>query len=113
MLVFERLPLALLALVFWSSGALAEKSDTERAGDVLAAAIPAAAFGMTFFYEDDREGTIQYAKSLGVTLVTTLALKEITNKERPDGDCCDAFPSGHTSVAFSGATFMHRRYGLK
>ncbi|HHD79408.1 MAG TPA: phosphatase PAP2 family protein [Epsilonproteobacteria bacterium] len=25
----------------------------------------------------------------------------------------DSFPSGHTSSAFSGATFIHKRYGLK
>ena len=40
-------------------------------------------------------------------------LKETVDKERPNGDCCDAFPSGHTSTAFVSAAFMHHRYGVR
>ncbi len=38
-------------------------------------------------------------------------LKYTTHVERPDGSSDDAFPSGHTAMAFSGATFMHMEYG--
>jgi len=34
------------------------------------------------------------------------------DKDRPDGSNSNSFPSGHTSAAFTGATFIHRRYGL-
>ena len=44
---------------------------------------------------------------------TTWALKELISKERPNGKDDDSFPSGHTSVAFQGAAFIHKRYGLK
>ena len=40
-------------------------------------------------------------------------LKETVDKERPNGNCCDAFPSGHTSTAFVSAAFMHHRYGFR
>jgi len=105
------------ALILWvftgcPAAVLAETSSSERAGDVLAVALPLTALGMTF-YEEDREGRFQFAKSIGVNTLATLALKEAVDKRRPDGDCCDAFPSGHTSTAFVSAAFMHRRYGLK
>ena len=91
---------------------VASLADSERAGDVLAVAFPLAALGMTFHHED-RQGRWQFARSIGVSGLATVALKQAVDKERPDGDCCDAFPSGHTSTAFVSAAFMHRRYGLK
>ena len=33
--------------------------------------------------------------------------------ERPDGSDMHSFPSNHAGVAFSGATFLQRRYGWK
>lgn len=101
----------LCALIGCPAAGLAERSDTERAGDVLAVALPLAALGMTF-YDKDPAGRLQFAKSMGVSALATLALKEAVDKKRPDGDCCDAFPSGHTSTAFVSAAFMHRRYGF-
>ena len=36
------------------------------------------------------------------------------NKQRPEGrNEFNSFPSGHTSSAFSGASFIQRRYGWK
>ena len=35
------------------------------------------------------------------------------DKERPNGRDEDYFPSGHTSMAFQGASFIHKRYGLE
>jgi len=42
----------------------------------------------------------------------TYGLKLITDKERPNGDKY-SFPSGHTSISFQSAAFMHKRYGFK
>lgn len=85
---------------------------TEKAGDVLRVALPAAAFVMTV-RQDDQEGRRQFYKSFGATVVGTLALKEAFDKKRPDGTGDDAFPSGHAATAFQGAAFIHRRYGLR
>ncbi len=60
----------------------------------------------------DKQGFWQFAKSYGTTLGLTYALKYAINKPRPDGATDGhAFPSGHTAVAFSGASFLQRRYG--
>ena len=92
---------------------LAAKSDTETAGDVVAVAIPATALAATWFYEPDREGTRQFFWSMGVSTATTVALKSAVHSRRPDGDCCDSFPSLHSSAAFAGAAFIEQRYGWK
>ncbi len=39
--------------------------------------------------------------------------QKITHKERPNGACCESFPSGHTSTAFMGMAFIHERYAWK
>lgn len=108
----ERCALILWVFIGCPAAVLAETSSSERAGDILAVALPLTALGMTF-YEEDREGRFQFARSIGVSALATLTLKEVVDKRRPDGDCCDAFPSGHTSTSFASAAFMHRRYGLK
>lgn len=66
---------------------------------------------MTFGF-DDLEGRIDYTKSLALTLGATWGLKLTVDRERPNGGS-QSFPSGHTSVAFSGASFIQRRYGWK
>ena len=79
------------------------------AGDVGLIALPAAAAGMTVL-NGDREG----AKQLGMALLSTAAvtggLKLSIREKAPNGDD-HAFPSGHTSIAFAGASFLQRRYG--
>ena len=47
-------------------------------------------------------------------MATTYSLKAIVHKQRPEGrHLFDAFPSGHTTSAFSGASFIQIRYGWK
>ena len=94
-----------------SAPALAGDS-VETSGDVLSIVLPAAAAALTYKHRDP-EGRRQFAKAFAANLVGTFALKAAVDKERPDGSGNDAFPSGHTSVAFQAATFIHRRYGLR
>jgi membrane-associated phospholipid phosphatase len=82
-------------------------------GDVLQIALPVAA-GMTTLIKKDYEGTKNFALSYASTLAVTYSLKAITKRQRPEGrNAYDSFPSGHTSSAFSGASFIQRRYGWK
>ena len=83
--------------------------DIELAGDIIRIILPLTAVGMTFYY-DDHEGLVQYTKSFLATVGTTYALKYSISTEGPDGES-NAFPSGHTAIAFSGASFLQRRYG--
>ncbi len=41
----------------------------------------------------------------------TQGLKKIIGYPRPDGSSFDAFPSGHTTMAFTSATLLHEEYG--
>lgn len=100
-----------LAAGLLSSGVLADTVDTvERVGDVLQVAIPATALIATYTL-DDPEGRWQLLQSYGATFAVTHITKRLVNKERPDGSNRLSFPSGHTSSAFSGASFLAKRYG--
>jgi membrane-associated phospholipid phosphatase len=50
------------------------------------------------------------AQALAVNGVTTMALKAIANTEAPNGDEL-AWPSGHTSSAFTAAAVLNEYYG--
>ncbi|MDC8004908.1 phosphatase PAP2 family protein [Aureisphaera galaxeae] len=85
----------------------------EDTGDVLQLALPITALSVTLI-EKDYEGTKQFAFSYGSAMLLTHSLKHLIHKQRPEGrDRYDAFPSGHTASAFSGASFIQRRYGWK
>ena len=83
--------------------------DVEFAGNIVLVGLSAVAGG-TALVRDDREGLVQYTKSLLVTLGTTGLLKYTIDAERPNGKS-HSFPSAHTSMAFSEATFLQQRYG--
>ena len=100
--------LVLLILTYVASA----KSNTEKLGDFLTFAIPATAYGSTFYF-DDEEGRTEFYKSYGTTMLTTVALKYTVREKRPDNDDRDSFPSGHTASAITGAVFIHKRYGLE
>ncbi len=88
------------------------KSSSERAGDILSILIPAGAYTSTFVM-DDEEGRNEFYKSFATNIVVTEGLKYAINKPRPENNGDRAFPSGHTSVSFQGATFVQKRYGMK
>jgi len=104
--------LALILIVAVSLPLPAAASNTETAGDVLLVLLPLTGIA-TATVKGDREGQVQFLKAFLTNAVITAALKASIDKTRPDGDCCDSFPSGHTSFSFMGASYLHTRYGKK
>lgn len=99
--------LAMLPALVWS-----DDSSRNTQADVLMIGLPVVAFGLTFM-KKDQQGAWAAAKSLGLTAGGTLALNALIHKNTPTDDADDAFPSGHSAIAFSSAAFMHRRYGWR
>ncbi len=78
-------------------------------GDIGQVALPVAALLMTAV-KGDKQGALQFAESFAASEAATYGLKYAINERRPDGGT-HAFPSGHTSAAFAGASFIQQRYG--
>jgi hypothetical protein len=57
-----------------------------------------------------RDRTITYLLAELMMSVTVQSLKAITKVVRPDGRGTNAFPSGHTATAFTGAEFLRQEY---
>ena len=91
------------------NAAAGEKSRLEVYGDYAHIAIPLSA-GIYSAVIGDWHGELQLAKSCAATLVTTGGLKYAVGAERPSGGEY-SFPSGHTSLAFTGAAYWQMRYG--
>ncbi len=98
--------LAVFALPF--SPAFAGETFTTY-GDVGRYALPAGA-AILSLTQDDTAGLKQLLASGAVTLGATYALKYAVDDTRPNGGR-RSFPSGHTAWAFTGAAFIHYRYG--
>jgi hypothetical protein len=96
--------------IFTQQTCIAENS-TEKMGDDLQLLILVSGLGSTIFYEEGNEGTLQFFKSFAVSQLATEGLKASIDKRRPNGNCCNSFPSGHSSKAFMGASFIYKRYG--
>jgi len=56
------------------------------------------------------EGLILYAASAAITEGVTEGLKYTVHEMRPNSSDYFSFPSGHTSIAFQGAEFLHQEY---
>ena len=84
-------------------------SAFETYGDIGQFALPAIAAGISW-YKDDYEGLKDFGYSLVSTTATVEILKNTVDATRPNGGS-KSFPSGHTAWAFSGASYLHMRYG--
>jgi membrane-associated phospholipid phosphatase len=87
-------------------------TDKDKQADVLMLALPATAYLLTWT-ANDRDGAWALTRSLGLSALSTLALNSVIDKDSPNGKSDDAFPSGHSTIAFSSAAFVQRRYGWK
>ena len=94
------------------SRSVGSRKAIRTSGDVLAFVTPVASLA-TVLVLQDWQGLKQGALAGVSTIGMTFALKHLIKKERPDGSDKHSFPSMHTSVSFTGAAFIQRRYGWK
>ncbi|QZE13657.1 phosphatase PAP2 family protein [Halosquirtibacter laminarini] len=59
-----------------------------------------------------KRATVSLGASVIIMGVAVNALKYTVKEPRPDGSASNSFPSGHTAMAFTMATFLHKEYGL-
>ena len=107
--------LCMLSSSFWAQSDVQNLTKNEEsirsAGDIIQYSLPIAA-GLSTVILWDKKGAWQFVKSFGSAIAVTYVLKVLIDKPRPNGGAeGQAFPSGHTAVAFSGASFIQRRYG--
>ncbi len=104
--------LGIILLLLTCKSACAGYSAIEELGNYTQVIVPAYAFGMAVA-EDDFEGIRQFIYSFGSTELAVVSLKSAIKEPRPDRSDKNSFPSGHTASAVSGASFIHKRYGIK
>jgi membrane-associated phospholipid phosphatase len=106
-----RVYLCILVIVSFivSSAQLFASSPIEMSGDMLQFILPATAAGLTLAYKD-KEGGIQLGESILLSQGVTYGLKYGLNERRPNGGNY-SMPSGHTSISFTAAEYMRKRYG--
>ena len=87
-------------------------SNPNKLGDVMMVMSPAFALGMAAM-ADDWVGTTQLAESVLAAQLASEGIKALQLERRPNGNDKKSFPSGHAAGAFSGAMYVHKRYGWK
>lgn len=96
--------------MLFSATQASASSGFASATTIMGASIPV--FSLVYSASiQDYEGISQLGHSAVLSSVVTTFLKNSTNRTRPDGGDRDSFPSGHASLAFTGATYLHWRYG--
>lgn len=100
--------LALLTAV-WAVDTLASSSDNKSMWVSIAVPVIGGVYSYTL---DDVEGLRELGLGCLLTAQITTLLKYSVHRTRPDGSDNYSFPSGHTSAAFLGASYLHHRYGL-
>lgn len=101
-----------LLLLLLSMAVHSNSSSIQYWGDKGLYIIPIASAIPTLILKD-LPGFTQLGLSEVVSQGTTEGLKLLTNEQRPNGECCHSFPSAHASASFTGAAFVHFRYGFK
>ncbi len=110
-LILSLAGLAMLAPGAAGNAQAADARTTVRTlGDVGQYAVPAVGAVLSVA-RADRKGLGQLALASAVSVAVVYTLKPVVDRQRPNGGR-HAFPSGHTALAFTGAAFLHRRYGL-
>jgi len=94
------------------NNSFAQRSGVEISGDIIQVSLPVLALGSTYFYPANDKPHWQFLKTYALATIITRGLKPLVNETRPNGGK-HSFPSGHSTSAFAGATFLQIRYGWK
>lgn len=92
--------------------ALAAHEGWKTAADVGELGLVSVALGKSAA-DRDWQGVRQLGYGLAVTTAATAGLKSAFPETRPDRSDDRSFPSGHTSVSFTAAGYLQRRYGWR
>lgn len=88
------------------------RKAVRQSTDIMAAVTPVACM-VTVLALQDWEGLKEGAFAAATTMGVSYALKYAIHKDRPDKSDDHSFPSLHTSISFTGAAFIQKRYGWK
>lgn len=92
----------------FSQSAMAKEIDQSL---LVSIAVPVVA-GVYSYVQDDSEGIKELVLASLFTAHMTTLLKNTVRRTRPNFEDDLSFPSGHAAGAFTGASYMHHRYGL-
>ena len=88
------------------------RKHVRTSGEIGTILLPVA--GLTaILIEGDWQGLKQAVFSGATAMGTTYLLKELVSKERPNHADHHSFPSMHSTIAYTSAAFIQRRYGWK
>ncbi len=79
-------------------------------GDIGQIALPVAGGALALLSADDRSFS-ELISAIATTQLVVYGLKVTVKEKRPHGNSLNSFPSAHTSAAFSGASFIYKKYG--
>ncbi len=88
------------------------RKNIRTSTDIMAGVTPVAC-AVAVLALKDWDGLKQGALAAATTLGVSYGLKYLVGKERPDNSNARSFPSLHTSISFTGAAFIQKRYGWK
>ena len=108
----KKLVIIFLSLVISHNVYAGPFTDKNALGDLFLSASVFYAYGMTAG-KNDWTGALQLTGSIVTSQLAVDGLKRTVREERPNGVDNMSFPSGHSAGAFSGAMFVHKRYGWK
>ena len=107
---FLTLRCALLStLLLLSQTASAESLDSKSLWVSISLPVLSGVYAIS---QNDNEGLKELAYASMFSIHLSTLLKNTVRRTRPDGGDSLSFPSGHSTAAFTGASFMHHRYGL-
>ena len=101
-----------LVVISLLSSLNARAQFVQKSTDVLCLVPSATALILTLVKKDEK-GLKQFALSTVSSVALSYGLEACIRKERPDGDGMHSMPSTHTMIAFSGASYLQKRYGWK
>lgn len=84
--------------------------DTAKIGNYLGTGLWGISVTIAQYFLD-RERAYAHAESLLLAFETTIVLKWMNQRNRPNSDDRQSMPSGHTSTAFTTATHLAVNYG--